>query len=114
MERGQREDGVSSRVSLPNSQSGSFTGNVWLAFGLLVLLQSSEADKFVAHLYLARRQYRIVCERPNRCDQATAALSGQRSDVGNRRTFLLNGSLRGLLAAMESRTVCQCSRTDWF
>ena len=30
---------------------------------LLALLQSSEADKFVAHLYQARKQYRRVCER---------------------------------------------------
>ena len=28
---------------------------------LLVLLESSEADKFVAHLYQARTQYRRVC-----------------------------------------------------
>lgn len=33
---------------------------------LLALLKSSEADKFVAHLYQARKQYRRVCERPNR------------------------------------------------
>jgi hypothetical protein len=32
---------------------------------LLPLLESSEADKFVAHLYQARRQYRRVCERRN-------------------------------------------------
>ena len=33
-------------------------------------LQSSEADKFVAHLYQARKQYRIVCERPNKGNKA--------------------------------------------
>jgi hypothetical protein len=37
---------------------------------LLVLLESSEADKFVAHLYQARRQYRLVCERPNKGNKA--------------------------------------------
>ena len=33
---------------------------------LLTLLESSAADKFVAHLYQARKQYRLVCERPNK------------------------------------------------
>jgi hypothetical protein len=33
---------------------------------LLVQLQASETDKFVAHLYQARKQYRLVCERPNK------------------------------------------------
>jgi hypothetical protein len=30
---------------------------------LLALLQASEHDKFAAHLYQARREYRHVCER---------------------------------------------------
>jgi hypothetical protein len=33
---------------------------------LLTLLESSEADKFVAHLYQARKHYRLICERPNK------------------------------------------------
>ena len=37
---------------------------------LLGFLQSSEADKFVAHLYQARKQYRLVCERPNKGNKA--------------------------------------------
>jgi hypothetical protein len=37
---------------------------------LLALLESSEADKFVAHLYEARKQYRLVCERPNKGNKA--------------------------------------------
>jgi hypothetical protein len=37
---------------------------------LLALLQSSEADKFVAHLYQARKQYRLVCEGPNKGNKA--------------------------------------------
>jgi hypothetical protein len=37
---------------------------------LLTLLESSEADKFVAHLYQAKRQYRLVCERPNKGNKA--------------------------------------------
>jgi hypothetical protein len=37
---------------------------------LLALLQSSEADKFVGHLYQARKQYRQVCERPNKGNKA--------------------------------------------
>jgi hypothetical protein len=37
---------------------------------LLTLLESSEADKFVAHLYQARKQYRLVCERPNQGNKA--------------------------------------------
>ena len=37
---------------------------------LLALLESSEADKFVAHLYLARKQYRLVGERPNKGNKA--------------------------------------------
>ena len=37
---------------------------------LLVQLQTSEADKFVAHLYQARKQYRLVCERPNKGNKA--------------------------------------------
>jgi hypothetical protein len=31
---------------------------------LLALLESSEADKFVAHPYQARKHYRLICERP--------------------------------------------------
>jgi hypothetical protein len=30
---------------------------------LLVLLESSERDRFAAHLYQSRREYRLVCER---------------------------------------------------
>ena len=37
---------------------------------LLAQLQSSEADQFVAHLYQARKQYRLVCERPNKGNKA--------------------------------------------
>jgi hypothetical protein len=37
---------------------------------LLLLLESSEADKFVAHLYQARRQYPLVCKRPNKGNKA--------------------------------------------
>jgi hypothetical protein len=37
---------------------------------LLALLESSEADKFVAHLYQARNQYRIICGRPNKGNKA--------------------------------------------
>jgi hypothetical protein len=37
---------------------------------LLAHLQSSEADKFTAHLYQARKQYRLVCERPNKGNKA--------------------------------------------
>jgi hypothetical protein len=37
---------------------------------LLTLLESSEPDKFVAHLYQARKQYRLVCERPNKGNKA--------------------------------------------
>ena len=32
---------------------------------LLTLLESSEADK-CAHLYQARKHYRLICERPNK------------------------------------------------
>jgi hypothetical protein len=37
---------------------------------LLTLLESSEADKFVAHLYQARKHYRLICERPNKGNKA--------------------------------------------
>jgi hypothetical protein len=37
---------------------------------LMALLESSEADKFVAQLYQARKQYRLVCERPNKGNKA--------------------------------------------
>jgi uncharacterized protein YhaN len=33
---------------------------------LLAQLQVSEHDKFVAHLYHSRREYRHVCERPDK------------------------------------------------
>jgi hypothetical protein len=36
----------------------------------MALLESSEADKFVAQLYQARKQYRLVCERPNKGNKA--------------------------------------------
>jgi hypothetical protein len=37
---------------------------------LLTRLQASEHDKFVAHLYQARKQYWLVCERPNKGNKA--------------------------------------------
>jgi hypothetical protein len=37
---------------------------------LLALLQANKAAKFVAHLYQARKQYRLVCERPNKGNKA--------------------------------------------
>jgi hypothetical protein len=37
---------------------------------LLTLLESSEADKFVAHLYQARKHCRLVCERRNKGNKA--------------------------------------------
>jgi hypothetical protein len=37
---------------------------------LLAQRQSSEADKFVAYLYQSRKQYRLVCERPNKGNKA--------------------------------------------
>ena len=37
---------------------------------LLDQLQASEHDNFVAHLYQARKQYRLVCERPNKANKA--------------------------------------------
>ena len=37
---------------------------------LLTQLQTSEHDKFVAHLHQARKQYRLVCERPNKGNKA--------------------------------------------
>ena len=37
---------------------------------LLDQLQASEHDKFVAHLYQARKHYRVVSERPNKGNKA--------------------------------------------
>ena len=37
---------------------------------LLAQLQASDHDRFVAHLYQARKQYRLVCERPNKGNKA--------------------------------------------
>ena len=37
---------------------------------LLALLERAEADKFAAHLYQARRQYRRTSERPNKGNKA--------------------------------------------
>jgi hypothetical protein len=37
---------------------------------LLARLQASEHDKFAAHLYQARREYRHACERPNKGNKA--------------------------------------------
>ena len=37
---------------------------------LLALLQAGEAEKFAAHLYQARRQYRRASERPNKGNKA--------------------------------------------
>ena len=37
---------------------------------LLTQLRASEHDKFVTHLYQARRQYRAVSERPNKGNKA--------------------------------------------
>jgi hypothetical protein len=37
---------------------------------LLALLETGEADKFAAHLYQSRRQYRRTSERPNKGNKA--------------------------------------------
>jgi hypothetical protein len=37
---------------------------------LLAQLQASEAKKLIMHLYQARKQYRLVCERPNKGNTA--------------------------------------------
>src|SRR4029453_16749675 len=37
---------------------------------LLALLEAGEADKFAAHLYQSRRQYRRTSERPNKGNKA--------------------------------------------
>jgi hypothetical protein len=37
---------------------------------LLAQLQANEAKKLVMHLYQARKQYRLVCERPNKGNTA--------------------------------------------
>lgn len=37
---------------------------------LLSLLEAGEADKFAAHLYQSRRQYRRTSERPNKGNKA--------------------------------------------
>ena len=37
---------------------------------LVAKLQASESDKFVAHLYQARKQYRLVSERSNKGNKA--------------------------------------------
>jgi hypothetical protein len=37
---------------------------------LLALLEAVENDKFAAHLYRSRQEYRHVCERPNKGNQA--------------------------------------------
>ena len=37
---------------------------------VLAQLQAVKVTKFVAHLYQARKQYRLVCERPNKGNKA--------------------------------------------
>jgi hypothetical protein len=37
---------------------------------LLALLEALEHDKFAVHLYRSRREYRHVCERPNKGNKA--------------------------------------------
>jgi hypothetical protein len=37
---------------------------------LLALLEALERDKFAAHLYLSRQQYRRISERPNKGNKA--------------------------------------------
>jgi hypothetical protein len=37
---------------------------------LLAQLRASEAKKLIMHLYQARKQYRLVCERPNKGNTA--------------------------------------------
>ena len=36
----------------------------------LALLESNDADKFVSQLCQAQKQYRVVCERPNKGNKA--------------------------------------------
>ena len=64
---------------------------------LLTQLQASEHDKFVAHLYQARKQYRLVCERPNKSNKAI-----------ERRCFQATRSRRAwdLTATFEVGSIC--------
>ena len=44
---------------------------------VLVPLQATEVDKFVAHLLPGSKQYRLVCEHPNKGNKATDARLSQ-------------------------------------
>jgi hypothetical protein len=67
---------------------------------LLALLQSSEADKLVAHLYRARKQYRLVCERPNKGNKAIE------------RELILSFQVAESLAALKSISPLNFNKND--
>ena len=60
---------------------------------LLTQLQASEHDKFVAHLYQARKQYRLVCERPNKSNKAIERTVLSSYQIAQ--SLGLNGDFRG-------------------
>ena len=59
---------------------------------LITQLRASEADKFAAHLYQARRQYRRTCERPNKGNKAVERAILSTYQVAQRLGF--NGDFR--------------------
>jgi hypothetical protein len=71
---------------------------------VLALLESSEADKFVAHLFQARKQYRLVCERPNKGKQGDRARSYLKLPSGAELGIQRRLSRLGALAA-DSRVI---------
>ena len=65
---------------------------------LHVQLQTSETDKFLAHLYQAPKQYRLVSERPNKGNRATERLNARLSQATGRAGPGLQGRLPRLAA----------------
>ena len=54
---------------------------------LLALLESGERDRFSAHLYQSRREYRLACERPEKEASKSSAASSQRFKIAESMGF---------------------------
>jgi hypothetical protein len=76
---------------------------------LLAQLQASEADKFVAHLYQARKQYRTVCERPSKGKRRSSARLSQATSLrrasDSKATFAPGSTCCGFTSANLKATI---------
>jgi len=77
----------------PRQLSSIFKATQETLSKLLALLETSETDNFVTHLYQARKHYRQVCKRPNKGKATERAVL---SSYQTAQSLGFNGDFRAL------------------